>query len=68
MYTVILAWGNVESLDILRELRHNFRTKCKYMGIGAFDGYRTRSSQKATALAAATFRESTWWLMGMRTV
>ena len=26
------------------------------------------SSQKATALAAATFRESTPWLMGMRTV
>lgn len=27
-----------------------------------------RSSQKATALAAATFRESTPWAMGMRTV
>lgn len=27
-----------------------------------------RSSQKATALAAATFRESTPWVMGMRTV
>lgn len=36
----------------------------------AFQGYyrRARSSQKATALAAATFRESTPWLMGMRTV
>ena len=30
--------------------------------------YRTRSCQKATALAAATLRESTWWDMGMRTV
>lgn len=30
--------------------------------------YRARSSQKATALAAATFRESTPWDMGMRTV
>ena len=30
--------------------------------------HRTRSSQKATALAAATFRESTPWAMGMRTV
>lgn len=27
-----------------------------------------RSSQKATALAAATLRESTSWSMGMRTV
>ena len=30
--------------------------------------YRARSCQKATALAAATFRESTPWDMGMRTV
>lgn len=30
--------------------------------------YRTPSCQKATALAAATFRESTPWDMGMRTV
>lgn len=29
---------------------------------------RTRSSQKATALAAATFSESTPWDMGMHTV
>ena len=29
---------------------------------------RTRSSQKATALAAATLRESTPWDMGMHTV
>ena len=30
--------------------------------------YRTRSCQKATALAAATFRESTPWDMGISTV
>ena len=30
--------------------------------------YLGRSSQKATALAAATFRESTWWDMGILTV
>ena len=30
--------------------------------------HRGRSCQKATALAAATFRESTSWDMGMRTV
>lgn len=29
---------------------------------------RARSCQKATALAAATFRESTLWAMGIRTV
>ncbi len=29
---------------------------------------RGRSCQKATAAAAATFRESTWWNMGIRTV
>ncbi len=29
---------------------------------------RARSCQKATALAAATFRESTPWAMGIRTV
>ena len=32
------------------------------------NNHRARSSQKATALAAATFRESTPWAMGMRTV
>ena len=32
------------------------------------NNHRVRSSQKATALAAATFRESTPWAMGMRTV
>ena len=30
--------------------------------------YGTTSSQKATALAAATFKESTWWYMGIFTV
>ena len=30
--------------------------------------YLARSSQKATALAAATFRESTPWYMGIFTV
>ena len=30
--------------------------------------YKRPSCQKATALAAATFRESTPWVMGMRTV
>ena len=44
------------------------------MGTGGLDMsgkakcYRARSCQKATALAAATLRESTWWDMGMRTV
>lgn len=33
-----------------------------------FGDYRVRSSQKATALAAATFRESTPWDMGIFTV
>ena len=28
----------------------------------------TTNSQKATALAAATFKESTWWYMGIFTV
>ena len=34
----------------------------------SFRAYRARSSQKATALAAATLRESTPWAMGMHTV
>lgn len=33
-----------------------------------FRAYRTRSSQKATALAAATLSESTPWVMGIFTV
>jgi len=33
-----------------------------------FSIYLFRSSQNATALAAATFRESTLWLMGIFTV
>ena len=33
-----------------------------------FGAYCARSSQKATALAAATFRESTPWYMGIFTV
>ena len=35
---------------------------------GTGKGYLARSSQKATALAAATFRESTPWAMGILTV
>ena len=42
--------------------------KRKRVPIGTRFFYRLRSSQKATALAAATFRESTPWYMGIFTV
>ena len=41
-----------------------FRSVCFWGAIS----YLHRSCQKATALAAATFSESTPWYMGMRTV
>ena len=57
------------SFDSICSLRMtDFRCVAKTVFCNAPEIYRMRSSQKATAAAAATFKESTPWDMGIFTV